>query len=492
MPELVEHLCQFEQCAKSILGYNAICEYCLEARCKRHNKLKYHKCKEVRKMFGSVLDLVKQYHPHFINELRILRPDQTCTLSIPDSVDQLIDQTEGSGFNFHFLITFEDGVKWMLRIRQNRGHRPPLAITNAVIQSEVATLNLLKGEGIPVPQAYLPLHLKSPGCSINTPVPPLDYFYYDFMRGVPNKITRGHLGPIELPDDQLRLFILQYAKVQIRLSNLKLPYRKIGCIYPSSDPEGTTTTGPIVARGSFMRPDPPYLLGPFPTNKERYLAHIDAALHYISRGALQNLGIDEYLWHMELRELVNASKVLGEEPEQLYIKHDDEKGDHLMVNQEGEVIGILDWEWAYVTTKAEAFSAPYIFNRTAPYVFDVSNAMTKEEEILMDTYRQLNRPDLAECVKNGRLYNRLLRIGQYDPAYPKSGFREVFGDNIPNDFNPPVADVDWRVYMIKRCSNDKKLQKIMKKFDVTLEQAEEQAKKWHEKNDRKEEEMQKS
>ncbi|WVF70963.1 hypothetical protein IAT40_005759 [Kwoniella sp. CBS 6097] len=271
---------------------------------------------------------------------------------------------------------------------------------------------------------------------------PLDCFYCSKIEGKPWKIRqKRYWEPLDLPEDQLDRFIEEYAKVQIQLSNIHLPFNKIGCVFPSDtkNREGSPsyTVGPVVARGRFMKPASPYLLGPFATNKERYLAHIDAALYYITMNALQASfecssisPVDEYLWHLELRELVAKSKQLDQVPDQIFFKHDDEKGDHLMVDDQNNVIGILDWEWAYVTTKAEAFSTPDIFTRRLSYSWG-RNTMSLEEEKLITCYERLKRPDLADCVRNGRLYTKILRIGQYDTVYSKRGFRDVFGHDVP-------------------------------------------------------------
>ncbi|WVQ96995.1 hypothetical protein IAU59_004104 [Kwoniella sp. CBS 9459] len=502
MPELYEHVCQFPGCTKITFGYYAVCRWCFEARCSEHNRTKYHHCTSLgkiknhsekiklklevlgasrRRVFTDVLDLMRESIEWFRVELKALRPRHECTITLPEDVDAFMDATKNSGFNYHFRITFDDGVEWFLRVRQNRGPRPPREIAHAVVSSEVTTLNELHERGIPVPKAFLPPDADSVPSSHIT-APPLDYFYYERIEGKPYDVQRKHhhWGLFDLSDQQLDHFIEQFARVQIRLSDLRLPFKKIGCLIPSSSDPGKVEVGPIVTRGCFMNRKSPYFLGPFTTNKERYLAHIDAALRYIFYDALQKgRPVDEYLWHLELRELVMASKELDEDLDQVYIKHDDEKGDHLMVDHENNVVGILDWEWAYVTTKAEAFSTPWLFNRTPEYVFLGSNALTPEEVKLCECYEQLGRPDLAQCVRKGRLYTRLNRIGGYDPAYSKSGFREVFGQDIPSDFKPPYEDVDWRVYMMKRYKDIKGLRKMMDKYGWTIERAEAEAVKWH-------------
>ncbi|WRT65963.1 uncharacterized protein IL334_002914 [Kwoniella shivajii] len=501
MPELVEYHCDIMNCKKTAIGYFVICDWCVKSHCNKHNVPKYHGClkldqtkthEEARhaklkvhaeaqvKYFGNLLEQLRQHERFIINEAQQLRPGCPCALTVPMNVDAFVEANQNAGFNLHFNLNFDDGVKWLLRVRQNRGHRPPKEIANTDISSEVATLKVLREKGIPVPEAFFPPALSN---TDDNSAPPFDYFYYEFVNGNPCHLPReGYFGLIDLPDHRLHRFIDEYAKLQIRLSEIKLPYREIGCIYMNeADDQGLSSrTGPIVRRGCFMKPEPPYFFGPFSTNKERYLTHIDAALHYISINALQETQpIDEYLWHLEIRELVEASKVLSEKPDQLFIKHDDEKGDHLMVDDDGNIVGVIDWQWAYATTKAEAFSPPFIFNRQAQFVFGGNNSLTRDENILIACYERYDRPDLADCVRNGRLYLRLQRIGQYDPVYQKSGFREVFGDDIPKDFHPPAQDVDWRVYMMKRYKDHAGLSDLLQQHGWSIAKAEEKAKKWH-------------
>ncbi|OCF43231.1 hypothetical protein I317_02941 [Kwoniella heveanensis CBS 569] len=367
-----------------------------------------------------VLNLLKDNKQWFENELKILRPGYTASITIPEDVEAFIQVDQLSGFNHHFRVKFNDQVEWLLRVRKHEWGAPP-EIARQSIESEVTVLNILKQNGLPVPEAFFPPSFtKSP---LDPNSPPLDYFYYEKLRG--KACTQQVLYWDEPPDrneEQVDQFIEEYAKVQIQLSNNSLPLNKIGCVYPSSrDPHGYAV-GPIQTRGCFMRPLSPYLLGPFATQKERYLAHIDAALHYITHNALQASNrlsnitpVDEYLWHLELRELVCASKQLDEVPDQVFFKHADEKSDRFMVDDEQKIIGILDWEWAYVTTKAEAFAAPDDFSLRRVYLEGL-NTMSYDEKKLIACYERLQRPDLADCVRNGRLYTRLTRIGLYDPG----------------------------------------------------------------------------
>ncbi|WWC68366.1 uncharacterized protein I206_102291 [Kwoniella pini CBS 10737] len=494
MPELIEWPCDVPECHQLVVRSGAICDYCYEVRCSDHDTSQQHPChlisdqesrrpkkRDIRlRYLSGLIEQLRLHSPTILEQASELNSNKKCTLTIPENADQLLDSGLLAGFNVHFMIEFEDGIKWLLRVRQDQGHPLPLQIRKANIESEVATLNTLKAGGIPVPAAFLHVPPEHEVERVQQEIP-FDYFFYEFLPGETWHIPKHPFFSVTLSDEKLVKLVEGYAQVQIKLSQLQLSVSQIGCLkYTDS---GELSVGPIIARGCFQTPKPPYLLGPFNIMKDRYLAHIDAALQYIARGAICEWdSVDAYLWHLELRELVSNSKVLGRTLSRVYIKHDDEKGDHLMWNEKEEVVGVLDWEWAHVTSKEEAFSSPYIFYDMIDYIRG-DNQLTKEEIMLIDCYDRYNRPDLAECVKNGRLYQRLSSIGHYDKAYSKKGFREPFEPIPISDFHPPAQDVDWRVYSIKRYQNHKGLVETMKKFGVTLEKAEEDARDWHARND---------
>ncbi|OCF31865.1 hypothetical protein I317_02956 [Kwoniella heveanensis CBS 569] len=277
---------------------------------------------------------------------------------------------------------------------------------------------------------------------------------------------------------------------QIQLSDQPVPIDKIGCFFSPLDlgldqgrgqsegegGQGGTAVGPLVGRGCLRSTEPPYWLGPFSTLTERYLVQIECALQYILLGAVCPWAlVDGYLWHLELRELVTGCSVLAEKSDELYVRHDDARGDHLLGDEEYQVTGIIDWQWAYVTTKAQAFAPPQVFYESSAYMFDGDNSLTRDEKVLMEIHMREGREDLAGCVKHGRLYQRLGRIEQYDKAYAKSGFTEVFTPFRPSgfDLDPPAEDCQWRVCMMKRYKDDEGLHEIMKKHNWTIERAEE-------------------
>lgn len=93
--------------------------------------------------------------------------------------------------------------------------------------------------------------------------------------------------------------------------------------------------------------EPPFFLGPFQTPKQRYLAYIDTVMTAIveDRWCAPSKSLKHYLTLLEARSLVEGCKDIGEDEGPFYIKHGEPKGDHIMVDDAGEITAVIDWEW---------------------------------------------------------------------------------------------------------------------------------------------------
>lgn len=64
----------------------------------------------------------------------------------------------------------------------------------------------------------------------------------------------------------------------------------------------------------------------------------------------------------------------------------------------------------FTTTKEEAFASPRWAYYFTPAFEAGENALSKEEEILCEAYEELDRLDLAACIRGGRKFHRLHAI----------------------------------------------------------------------------------
>ncbi|OCF43222.1 hypothetical protein I317_02930 [Kwoniella heveanensis CBS 569] len=450
--------CEYLGCDKrSVYVYTHHCVYCGKHFCFAHNGKPYHdECSNLSEEKGEEAryrvdleigsDLVKRVKSHAAQITSIassLRDGMPCHMD--DIPDNPWKHLQGC-VNMFFPVVFEDGVNWLVRSKL-LDNRPPLdGFNRAIIESEVQTIKILREYGLNVPGAHIPPRSAMKNCNVN-------FFFSEFIEGNPMDAP-FHAG--EEPRDKIDKIIYQLAEFLVKLSETTFP--AIGRLYPcsyspssnleeSSDAEivpplranqVALSPSPTIDEGYIIGPlpdtflceiEPPYFLGPFKCNRERYVATADYILSNIMSGVLYpDHAISNYLWHLELREMFLAFDKWGDEDGLFYLKHADDKGDHILANKEGNITGLVDWEWAYATSKAEAFAAPTACFGSEEYDGPV-NALHPSEMKLMEAYEQLGRPDLAECVKNGRFYHRLAVFLGYPPASVElmDGFRELMG-----------------------------------------------------------------
>ena len=138
-------------------------------------------------------------------------------------------------------------------------------------------------------------------------------------------------------------FIDSYARFQIKLSDLR--FDRIGSLSPDISATDGARVGPLISHFGFNRPEPPYFLGPFRTNRERYLAHIDLVLKLTESGVhMQDDPVYAYLAHLYMRDMVLGIEELAKEETEFYVKHADDKADQCLAIDD-EITAVVDWEW---------------------------------------------------------------------------------------------------------------------------------------------------
>lgn len=70
--------------------------------------------------------------------------------------------------------------------------------------------------------------------------------------------------------------------------------------------------------------------------------------------------VDAYLIHRFLLDSVPKfiSSYHAVNDGRFNLKHDDDKCDHILVDDDYNITGVIDWEWAYAASKAVAFNCP--------------------------------------------------------------------------------------------------------------------------------------
>ncbi|WVW80453.1 hypothetical protein I302_102435 [Kwoniella bestiolae CBS 10118] len=343
------------------------------------------------KQYTILLNKLENSRTAITSSAESLRPGQQCSLDLPASAQTILDDERVFGaLNIHFPLTFDDGVKWLIRVRQAHNGIPPMAVLDHTAKSEVVTLRSLKSFDIPVPQAWMPsdsaVERGENGTSQDNS---LCYFFCEFLPGKSLFMRHIRYNDFQLVEEKDRQLIEEYARYQIQLSNHPISAKSIGSLVPSTSGDAPYEVGPLLSLWGLNHLEPPYFPGPFKNNQER-LEECD-----------------------ELRKL----------PEEVNIRHADDKGDIFMGDAEGNLAALIDWEWACVTTKKEAFSAPtFAFEATSIY----------------------------------------LGSGRFDQTCYQRSLDKTFAATKPRGLNAPFDfDREWSVYFADRYKDNPVVRKLM-------------------------------
>ncbi|KXG45349.1 Aminoglycoside phosphotransferase [Penicillium griseofulvum] len=300
------------------------------------------------------------------------------------------------GMNYHIEISFNDGVSWLARIRRFNATSPPLELRNYIMHSEVATLKFLSNTTVPAPKVY----------EFNVDETNPVGVAYILMEKMPGKSLDWSLAT----DKQKRKVIDQLVDIYIELQTH--PFDTMGSLV--MDEFGSQHAGPFASESMSDYTDSLKILGPFSSLEGYYTAHIELILDLIIRQELYALRpVDAFLIHLYLLE--NLSAILNNDLDdgKFYLKHADEKGDHILVDDEFNITGIVDWEWAHTGPRSMAFNSPIALLPVALF-YDGDNHLSEDEMIFSQLLEGKGHPDLGGIVQKGRLLHRLHFCCGYD------------------------------------------------------------------------------
>ena len=154
--------------------------------------------------------------------------------------------------------------------------------------------------------------------------------------------------------------------------------------------EKATEVGPIASDRTGTLP----CIGPFKSAKHYYESWADAYLELIADGQIfYDYSVDAYLMFKYLRESVKSGSwlhgwdYLDHGP--FFLKHMDDKGDHILVNENFEITGIIDWTFARIAPAFEAFG-PSLISANNTDLFDGNPGLSQLDVILGHEMRRQN------------------------------------------------------------------------------------------------------
>lgn len=181
-------------------------------------------------------------------------------------------------------------------------------------------------------------------------------------------------------------------------------------------------------------------------------------------GELSTLAVDNYLTH--LWRLKRIPDLLVEATDaQFYIKHFDDKGDHILVDEDYNITGIIDWEFASTESKPVAFSSPCMMWPVDDY-YDGSTQLSPEEIEFAQMFQRCGREDMAQFILHGRKYQRFLFFLGSTVSAQREEFEALFqGLRKAVQRENIESYSEWRSTAIAEASDDPLLKQLIQAED---------------------------
>ena len=397
----------------------------------------------------NLSNLLARFKPEELCSLASrLRDGIACTLpAFDDGVDEAARQklvsAQMGGQNCHLDIQFQDNVTWIARIRPDDPTLPPAVVQDYISSSEVATLKWLEKLRIPTPKVYY--H----GLNAETNKVGVAFVLMEKMPGSP-------LDWSAASQEQRSKVLAQLVDVFIELE--RYPFQQLGSLIAGSR---SSNVGPLAQSQTFESPDLP--AGPEHSLRSYLEDMIQHQLSMIRSGELSSLPVDNYLshlWRLEMLPTLLAPPTANS----FYLKHFDDKGDHILVDENHNITAIIEWEFASVEAKELAFSSPCMMWPVSEF-YDGSNELSLEETEFAALFADRGRQDLADLVRNGRRFQRFTFFlagaskEQEDFKALFYGLRAAFKQK--GDI--PCTHREWRLRALQRYASDDGLREVLKR-----------------------------
>ncbi|KAJ5778495.1 hypothetical protein N7520_001741 [Penicillium odoratum] len=241
--------------------------------------------------------------------------------------------------NYNAWLCFENGERWIFRTPRTGFSDIPLNLVEYSVMSEYATLKFLESSKVPASKP----------------------FAYDIGSDSTNRVGVGYILMQALPGvpfyapkasaSQKKHIIKQLAEVLIEFSKHPLPLA--GSLVIKDD---EVIVGPV-ARNRFVALE---TYGPLDTALEYLISISEQHLDLIADGQLYpDYPVEGFLFFHLVRQNIQ-SLVSKDLPRQFFLKHVDDKGDHLLVDENFNITSIIDWQFARAVPASEAFGPSYI------------------------------------------------------------------------------------------------------------------------------------
>ncbi|KAG6207437.1 hypothetical protein E4U35_000965 [Claviceps purpurea] len=415
--------CGWDGCGLPAVEQAGDCELCNRHLCRLHLQEPWHECPDPNSNWTEYCSRSAAARARNLDELcqRIdgvklcERASQVRGTNVPCAIDLSPASLAAmrGGQNCHAQIKFEDGVVWLARFRILSVIAPPPELCDSILESEALTMQFLdRHTRVPSPRVFDWACESDPTNTIG-----VGYILMEKLNGTPLDWQRATVS-------QKEKIVRQYADVMLEIA--RHPFDKLGSLIATTEfrtrDQRDATKGAaiesqiqvgVLDNSTAKSGDGDMSLEPSRSSKEAFRASIEENIGMVMAGEIGTAeqALDILLVHRFRLEVLNKvweqTAIAEKGGEKFFLKHPDEKGDHIMVNDDFDIVGIIDWESCNTVSREEAFASPQMMWPVNPF-HDGSNELTEEELLLARVFREGGRKDLASCVLHGRKVQRLL------------------------------------------------------------------------------------
>ncbi|KAF7716743.1 Phosphotransferase enzyme family [Penicillium ucsense] len=292
--------------------------------------------------------------------------------------------------NYHARIRLtDDNSAWLIRVPRMNSSIPQ-SLVNCLIRSEYAAIKFLETTKVPAPRAFDYGILGDSNNRVG-----VSYLLIEEMPGK-TWLAQGPRGKRFADDKDKERIWNSLADVLIELR--QHPFSQAGSLLPGPSPSQPIVSA--IASDRFLVLSP---CGPFNTSNDYYTSLVEQNMALITDGQLFTFfPANAYIVFLYLKSRVQilAAKSIAhsvEVPEQFYLKHVDDKGDHLMVDEELNVVGIIDWQMARVVPAGEAFG-PSLVTADMGAMYNDRSSLTFHDLALTHSLKAKGAAGLANIM----------------------------------------------------------------------------------------------
>lgn len=346
--------------------------------------------------------------------------------------------------NYHAWLTFDDGDQWLLRTPITTFCDIPDDMIEYFVASEYATLKFLESTNVPAPKVF--------GYGLASDKDNVIGVSYLLMERLPGKpfLDNELLGA---DTQQRRSILAQIAEILIEIS--KHPVSSAGSLMINDGHSHVS----MMASNRFIHLD---LLGPFSCASDYFTTVSERHLDLIADGQLYaEYPVEAFAFYSLARAKVHTfTHPNTVTPQNFFLKHVDDKGDHLLVDEDGKITGIIDWQFARFVPAIEAFGPSYL-TANMEWLHSRDAGVTDLDKKLATELRQQGANDIAGYMDSNEIARRFHNglsdgITKIKAREMLEAWRKTLGSILPSDLD---------AWMSETCDKDARWEKVLQLGD---------------------------